>query len=131
LLKFPVKTGESWENEYRVGEEMAKLTCRVGSEEVEVPAGKYQAVTAHLDVIDVNGRKTSITYWFAEGVGVVKQTVLLPPPPSPGPLLAVALNTVGLLGSPLGNGPLLAASTLVPGRGTTITLALEKFEEGK
>jgi tRNA A-37 threonylcarbamoyl transferase component Bud32 len=128
LLKFPIKIGESWESEHRFGDEKGKVSCRIGAEEVEVAAGKYQAITSHLEVMETGGRKIGITYWFAPGVGVVKQTVFLPPPPSPASPLVIATNTLGLLASPTGNAHWLSASMLFPGRATTISMALEKFE---
>lgn len=74
VLKYPVKNGASWESENKLGEQKAKMACRVGSDEVEVPAGKYKAVTVQVDA-EVEGMKLTTTYWFAAGVGIVKQTV--------------------------------------------------------
>src|SRR5262249_45292907 len=126
LLKFPVTPGESWESEPKIGEYKLKATCRVGSEEVEVPLGKYKAITVHTQFVDDVGWNNSWTLWFAAGKGVVKKTVtsLLAPP------IAVAASTVGLMASPLGDGPLLAVSARLP-KTVTITQTLEKFEEGK
>jgi hypothetical protein len=73
LIKYPVKDGESWETEIKVGEEMAKAVCRVGKDEIEVPAGKYKTVTVKVD-IEQDGAKFTSTYWFVAGVGIVKQT---------------------------------------------------------
>jgi hypothetical protein len=73
LLKFPVKNGASWESENKVGEQSAKMVCRVSSEEVEVPAGKFKTVSVQV-VADAAGMKITTTYWFAAGVGIVKQT---------------------------------------------------------
>src|SRR5262245_15962572 len=72
LLKFPVKQGESWEAETRSGEQKMKVTCRVGTEEVEWPAGKYLTSTVQVDV-EAGDMKTRSTYWLAAGVGAVKQ----------------------------------------------------------
>jgi hypothetical protein len=73
VLKYPVKKGESWETDYKAGSQTIKMTSRVtGEEEVEVPAGKYKAITVEA-VADVAGMKTTTTYWFAADVGIVKQ----------------------------------------------------------
>jgi hypothetical protein len=42
-----------------------------GSEEVEVPAGKYKAVRVDADGT-IAGTRTGVTYWFAPDIGVVK-----------------------------------------------------------
>ncbi len=73
LLKYPVKDGESWDSAFSVGTEKATATCRVGREEIEVPAGKFKAVTVRV-IADTGGMKISTTYWFVAGMGVVKQT---------------------------------------------------------
>lgn len=73
LLRYPVKDGDRWESEFSVGEEKGKLAVVViGKEEVEVPAGKYKAVKVEVNT-DSGGQKISTTYWFADGVGIVKQ----------------------------------------------------------
>ena len=72
VLKFPVKNGDSWESENEVGEQTAKMACRVVTEEVEVPAGKFKTVSVQV-VGDAAGMKITTTYWFAAGIGIVKQ----------------------------------------------------------
>ena len=72
VLKFPVKNGASWESEHKIGEQAAKMGCRVASEEVEVPAGKFKTVSVQV-VADAAGMKITTTYWFAAGIGIVKQ----------------------------------------------------------
>jgi hypothetical protein len=77
LLKYPVKDGESWATDIKIGGMQLKVRCRVGgAEEVEVPAGKYKAVTSDVETA-VMGVKITTKYWFAPGVGVVKQTANL------------------------------------------------------
>jgi len=68
LLKLPHKDGQEWE--FDLGDAnggAAKLTA-VGRETVETPAGKFDAIK-----IERVGN-TPATYWFAEGVGLVKVT---------------------------------------------------------
>jgi tRNA A-37 threonylcarbamoyl transferase component Bud32 len=131
LLSFPVRTGEAWESKLSIGELKYKVTCRVvGSEEVEVPAGKFKAVMVYMDMqLEGDEEKIIFISWFAAGTGIVKQTIFWPPPSSVSHLIA-ATKTVGLMASPLAPGPLLAASALPPYSRTT-TMVLEKFEEGK
>jgi hypothetical protein len=75
LLKFPVKDGESWDADVKIGEEKVTFKAKAGKEEeVEVPAGKYKAVTSELQV-KAGGVDVKTRYWFAKDVGVVKQTM--------------------------------------------------------
>ncbi len=76
VLKYPFKKNETWETEAIVGSE--KLTAKstaVGSEEVTVPAGTYNALKATLETT-FNGQQSTFTYWFAPGIGIVKQTIV-------------------------------------------------------
>jgi hypothetical protein len=43
---------------------------------VEVPAGQYDAVTVRTMVKMPNGSIIITKYWFAAGVGIVKQEVI-------------------------------------------------------
>lgn len=72
ILRFPIKQGDSWGGESKVGDQTVKLTSRVGEEEVEVPAGKYKTIKVQVDG-EAAGVKIHTTYYFAAGVGVVKQ----------------------------------------------------------
>jgi hypothetical protein len=99
-------------------------------EEVEVPAGKCQAVMVLLQMQPEGESKVSIISWYAAGIGTVKQTEFLLQEPSVRDLSLAGTRTVALMASPLGQAPLLAASALPPLIETS-TLVLEKFEEGK
>ena len=78
LLKYPVKEGSSWDTETKIGTQQFTVSGRErGIEEVEVPAGKYQAVAVKIETT-VKGSKVSNTYWFAPDVGIVKQSVDVP-----------------------------------------------------
>jgi hypothetical protein len=77
LLKYPVKDGETWSTDIKIGGMQLKVMCRTGrAEEVQVPAGKFKAVTSDVET-EVMGIKVTTKYWFAPGVGVVKQTANL------------------------------------------------------
>jgi tRNA A-37 threonylcarbamoyl transferase component Bud32 len=131
VLIFPVKAGEARESEVKVGDLEGKTTCRfLGTEQVEVPAGKYDAAVVALEFDLVGDAKMSFTSWFAAGTGLVKDTRIDWVRPTPIFWLAAGATTVGLMGSPQGDGPLHAASYLFPVTRTT-TRVLEKFEDGK
>jgi hypothetical protein len=74
LIKNPIKEGESWVTDVKIGAERAKMACRVAREEVTVPAGKYKAVVVTIET-EQAGQKISSIYWFAAGVGVVQQKI--------------------------------------------------------
>ena len=76
MLKFPIKKGSTWKVESKVGEEKLSVSCKSDEEEIEVPAGKFKTVKVVMDAEVVGaGIIVSTTYWFAQGVGVVKQHV--------------------------------------------------------
>ena len=125
LLPFPVTPGQTWEGDIRISKRKGKASSRiVGTEEVEVPAGRFQAVVVEL-IIQMEGESMArLTSWYAPGIGLVKQTNVSIIIPFMGP---VAARTAGLMVAPLGFGPLLAASRLFTGFETKTTL-LEKIE---
>jgi len=69
LLKLPPTVGTTW----MVGDERngTKYTVGAVDEEVKVPAGKYKCV--RVDAVS-NGVTPNV-YWYARGVGLVKQTM--------------------------------------------------------
>jgi hypothetical protein len=73
LLRYPVKEGDTWEDTITSSGQRVQVNCRVGSEQVTVPAGSYQTVT--IDVAMKVGGTTIATsrYWLAAGIGMVKQ----------------------------------------------------------
>jgi hypothetical protein len=125
LLTFPARVGQSWHSDVRFNEYKGTAACRIaGTEEVEVPAGKFKAIVVHRDnQLDV-GPTYRYVEWFAPGIGPVKRAEF--PPPAD---ITDVVRTIGLLSGPLGKGPLLAAGGLFPRPGRIVVL--EKFEEGK
>jgi hypothetical protein len=75
FLKLPPKKGETWMIEGKAGGMALKGTFKIGEEEIKVPAGTFKTITATCDDLDVGGMKFSVTYYFAEGTGIVKQVV--------------------------------------------------------
>jgi hypothetical protein len=75
LLKYPVKEGTIWETQTKLGDQQMTVTGREGkSEDVQVPGGKFHSMTVVVEAT-VSGMKVSTSYWFAENVGIVKQTL--------------------------------------------------------
>ena len=76
FLKLPPKKDETWKVDSKVGGESVKGTFKnTGEEDVKVPAGSYKAVVVASQDLEANGVKMSVTYYFAEKVGMVKQVV--------------------------------------------------------
>ncbi len=75
LLKYPVKEGESWTAELKIGDNPVTTNVKVGNiEEVQVPAGKYQAISVRNEMT-VDGSPVRITSWYAPEVGMIKQSI--------------------------------------------------------
>jgi hypothetical protein len=73
LIKYPPRSGQTWEAETTAGGRRMKVSNTTGrAEDIQVPAGKYRAIPCTLVVSDQTDRYTNV-YWFVEGVGVVKQ----------------------------------------------------------
>ncbi len=72
-LKNPLSVGTSWEwkGKGMMGVEIEESSRVTGSEMVEVPAGKFQAMKVETKVIQ-GGTPVTKTYWFANWVGLVK-----------------------------------------------------------
>jgi len=86
FLKLPIKKGESWAFDTKIGPAMGAtappetLKGKFTLSEEEVAAGdkKYpKAVKVSGQDLLANGQKMSLTYWFAENVGMVKQSAEL------------------------------------------------------
>ena len=77
FLKLPPKKGDAWKVDSEIGKDKEKLqgTFKMGEEEVTVPAGKFKVVTSSAQDLDANNLKLSVTYYFAEKVGMVKQVI--------------------------------------------------------
>ncbi len=75
FLKLPPKKGESWPVESVIDGQKLKGTFTAGEEEVKVAAGTFKTVTVTGKDLEVNGVKMTLTYYFAEKVGMVKQVI--------------------------------------------------------
>lgn len=73
LVKSTLKVGDEWNSLLPAGcgFSTAKATVN-GPEEIEVPAGKFNAVKVTYSG-KIFGSKTSMLVWYADGAGVVKQ----------------------------------------------------------
>jgi hypothetical protein len=82
VLKLPPKKGDSWKVELKMGGQVFKGAFKVDEAEITVPAGKYKTFVATSDgfeVTDPNGNQLKLVLksWFAEKVGLVKNSIKL------------------------------------------------------
>jgi hypothetical protein len=76
----PVKSGEPWKINSRLeGQDKKQVISGIfkpGEENnVKVQAGEYKTATVTGQDLDVAGTKLNLTYYFADKVGMVKQTM--------------------------------------------------------
>jgi hypothetical protein len=78
LLKYPLKSGDTWESKIPTGDAIVEYAFEnAGEEEVTVPAGKYTAWKIKMRG-KMGGVQFSGTYWYSKGVGLVKQSISSP-----------------------------------------------------
>ena len=71
ILKLPAVPGEKWEAQMQG---MTFKHTTVGPEQVEVPAGKLDAIRVDM-THEVAGRQVKVSVWYALGIGPVKVAV--------------------------------------------------------
>jgi hypothetical protein len=77
IVKYPVQSGDTWNEKVRVKNVEIEMTFVVGGAvEVTVPAGKFKAILVTTSG-KINGTEMRSKKWFAEGVGIVKETLRL------------------------------------------------------
>jgi hypothetical protein len=75
LLKHPVQTRAKWTETYKYRGDDATSDYEVkAAEELKLPAGKYTAYPV-VQTIKTRLGKSTVTNWYADGVGMVKQEI--------------------------------------------------------
>jgi hypothetical protein len=78
FLALPPKAGFTWPVEARGMDEVLKGTFKMGEEKgTKVPAGTYDTLTVSSDDLNSNGLPLTMVCQYAQGVGLVKQQVLV------------------------------------------------------
>ena len=74
VLALPVKKDATWKVDSKVGNQTVKGEFKIKNDkdEVNVPAGKFDAVLVEGADLDVAGTKTTVRQWFAKDKGIVK-----------------------------------------------------------
>ncbi len=74
MLKLPVKAGSKWTEKFKyVGDVTADYEVKE-AEEVKTPAGTFTAYPVVQSIKTTLGKST-VTNWYAEGIGMVKQEI--------------------------------------------------------
>lgn len=82
LLKFPLKTGSSWEWEDSSLKKLKGFNIFeiTGHEIVRTEAGDFNSFRLEVYQESTNGEKFKTIRWFAKGVGMVKETTIVGSP---------------------------------------------------
>ncbi len=82
FLKLPFQKDQTWEVNTVVGKtdkspgEKVTGTLKAGeAPKVQVPAGTYDTITVTSQNLQANGMPLNFTYYFAKGMGMVKQEI--------------------------------------------------------
>ena len=75
FLKFPAPRGTRWAVQSKIQDAEVSGQFTLGTDIVELPTGKYQAVTSHGTEFEAAGKKLEFTYYFVPGIGKVRQIV--------------------------------------------------------
>ncbi|VTR97110.1 DUF3108 domain-containing protein [Tuwongella immobilis] len=74
FFALPVKVdgGDSWTVDTKIKDKAVKGKFVTKKEKVKVPAGEYDAIQVDGADFEIDGQKTSVKFWFADKVGIVK-----------------------------------------------------------
>jgi hypothetical protein len=76
VLKGQARVGDSWQiSDTEEGVEVIIKAKVIALEEIVVPAGKFKALCVEYEVFVDEETIVTMTHWFAENVGMVKQVV--------------------------------------------------------
>ncbi len=73
VLKLPAKAGDTWKRKRPDSDELEGTATVACAEEVETPAGKYQAIRVDWEITSA-GRMQRASFWYAPRVGMVKNS---------------------------------------------------------
>lgn len=73
VRKAGMKADDTWTSKYPFGGDVNEVTCTVGkAEKIKVPAGEFTAFP--VSRVYSPARGGDVVFWYADGVGLVKQT---------------------------------------------------------
>jgi hypothetical protein len=75
VMKLPVKDGETWQVDTKVGNETIKGNFNSKKTTLKLGETEYKDVLELLGTVNVNEQPIKFGFWFAPDVGMVKQTI--------------------------------------------------------
>ena len=76
ILRYPIKDQDSWRVETKTEGRPVTIVFRLTREQVKVPAGEYDTARVVADM-NVDGTPSQVIKWYADRVGVVKQSLTI------------------------------------------------------
>ena len=77
VLKAKAAAGDHWKEESQFKEDKLQIDTTCRKETVKVPFGTHDCLVTETSATLPAGKKLDITAWFAKGIGIVKQKVLI------------------------------------------------------
>jgi hypothetical protein len=77
LIPYPAKPGAKWKGAFSVPGEKENHTYSgeiLKEETIKVPAGEFKTMRVHIK-LETDGQQLETTYWFAQDIGFVKQSL--------------------------------------------------------
>lgn len=75
VLLLPFERGRTWNVNFPSSIRSRSAAFRMDEGEVEVPAGKFRAITLEGEIREEGRRVVVVSYWFAHGTGEVKKVL--------------------------------------------------------
>ena len=72
FLKADAKKGDTWTVDTKVAGQAVKGTFKVDEAKIKVKEKEYETLHVKTDDMEIGSTKTSVEYWFAKDVGIVK-----------------------------------------------------------
>ncbi len=75
ILQFPPQGETKWKVDSKCNGVRIRGNFHLKEEGITIPAGTYQTLKVSSEDLMIGPQKIGLTYWFAKGVGPVKQSV--------------------------------------------------------
>ncbi len=72
FLKNDAKSGDTWTVDTKVSGQVVKGTFKTDTQKVKVKDKEYDTLHVKTEDMEIGSTKTSVEYWFAKDVGIVK-----------------------------------------------------------
>lgn len=72
FLKADAKKGDTWTVDTKVSGQTVKGTFKVDEVKIKIKDKEYETLNVKTEDMEIGSTKTSVEYWFAKDVGIVK-----------------------------------------------------------